>query len=113
MFANRSMRCIAAVLGIAAVMGGVECFHHSFTVLNQEYLHWLEVSSIYSTTGSQKAWMTELAIEGLVFCTIGLFLLWYAVHPVSRATSSIRWAASTFGRKHQAAIPESTIIDAP
>lgn len=112
-FSNRTMRCIAAVLGTTAVMGGGDFVYSSFIILNQEYLHWFKVSSRYSTNGSQEAWIKELAVEGLAFCTIGFFLLWYAVHPVSRIKSHMLRVATAFNRTPQAANPDSTVSRAP
>lgn len=107
LFSNGVVRCIAAVLGVAAVMGGIGFVHDSIIVLNQEYLHWFESSlSIYSASSSQETFIAESAVMGFLFLTIGLFLLWYAVHPLSRVASFIRVAAQRFGLRTRATISD-------
>ncbi|MFH1301440.1 MAG: hypothetical protein ABIK07_10290 [Planctomycetota bacterium] len=82
---NGVIRVIALLLGSSAVPGGIDFLCMSFIVLNQEYLRYFEFSrSYHSGHGSQAGLLAEFAIMGFGLTGIGVFLLWYAVHPLSR-----------------------------
>ena len=75
---NGVIRAITLLLGSVAVLGGIDFLYQSFKVLNQEYLHYFEFSRSFQSG------IAEFAIMGFAFTGIGIFLLWYTAHPLSR-----------------------------
>lgn len=98
---NRVMRIIAFLLGSISVLGGIDFLRMAAIVLNQEYLHWFKVSwSYHSSHDSPAALIAEFHAFGLGVTGIGVFLLWYAVWPLSLTRFSHRvrhmiWFRST------------------
>lgn len=94
-FPDGIIRLVSLILGSVAVIGGIDFLRMSFVVLNQEYLHYFEFSrSYHSGSGSQGGLLAEFAIMGFALTGIGLFLLWYAAHPLSRFKVLIQRIAS-------------------
>jgi hypothetical protein len=109
---NGVVRGISLLLGSVASIVGADFIRMSFIVLNEEYLDWFYLSTSFNGSGSQLALLVEFVLTGIVIGCIGLFLMWYAVHPLSRFTLFVRRVSVLLRfipqSRHPNAVPQTT-----
>ena len=88
--ANRSALTAVVIFGISmiAIWGGSLSLFGTFTLCNQEYLHWIPITSHTSFSVPISSMIAEYALVGTISSTIGGFLFWYLFFQRSALTTA-------------------------